>query len=131
LIIAAVAAAALFAGPTYVIPPDQAAYVHCVAERESHSNPKSTNRAHGYFGMFQFSDALSDGAAWMMIPWLSTWHPHPRQFAAQLRATEMHKWPANLQIAAMLTVLNARGKWSGAHHWAGGRYTCTPGKQGK
>jgi hypothetical protein len=99
-----------------------------VAERESHSNPKSTNRANGYFGMFQFNDALTDGATWMMLDWLKTWHPKPREFAARLRATEMHKWPANLQIAAMVETLNHRGKWSGSKHWAGGRWTCTPGK---
>jgi hypothetical protein len=128
VIVAVVAAAAILAGPTYAIPPDQAAYVHCVAERESHSNPKSTNRANGYFGMFQFNDALTDGATWMMLDWLKTWHPKPLKFAAYLRTVEMHKWPANLQIAAMVETLNHRGKWTGAHHWAGGRWTCTPGK---
>lgn len=125
---AAVAAAALLSGPTYIVPDDQIRYVECVAERESHSNPRSTNRANGYFGMFQFNDALTDGATWMMLDWLKTWHPKPREFAARLRATEMHKWPANLQIAAMVETLNHRGKWTGAKHWAGGRWTCTPGK---
>lgn len=118
----------MVAGPTYPVPVDQARYVECIAERESHSNPRSTNRANGYFGMFQFNDALTDGATWMMLDWLKTWHPHPRRFAAYLRTVEMHKWPRNLQIAAMLETLNHRGKWSGAHHWAGGRYSCTPGK---
>ena len=43
------------AGPTFHVPADEAAYVHCVADRETHSNPKSTNKqaadpADWYFG---------------------------------------------------------------------------------
>lgn len=124
---AAVLAAALVAGPAYPVPPDQVAYMHCVAERESHSNPRSTNRAHGYFGMFQMNRALANGATWMMLDWIATWHPHPRKYAAQLRAIEPHKWPRNIQVAAFIETLNHRGKWSGARHWAGGRWTCRPG----
>jgi hypothetical protein len=128
VILAALLAGAMLAGPVYTVPPDQADWVKCVAERESHSNPRSTNRANGYFGMFQFNDALTDGATWMMLDWIRTWHPKPREFAAYLRTVEMHKWPRNLQIAAMVETLNHRGKWSGARHWAGGRYSCKPGK---
>ena len=128
MILAALLAGAMLSGPVYAVPQDQARYVSCVAERESHSNPRSTNRAHGYFGMFQFNDALTDGATWMMLDWIRTWHPNPRRFAEYLRSVEMHKWPRNLQIAAMVETLNHRGKWSGAHHWAGGRYTCKSGK---
>lgn len=115
------------AGPTFHVPSDQQAYVECVADRETHSNPASTNRADGYFGMFQFNEALKDGATWHMLPWLRTWHPHPARFAAQLRAIPMNLWPRNLQIAAMVTTLNRNGKWTGQHHWAGGRYPCTAG----
>lgn len=125
----AVLAAAIATGPTYQIPAEQVAYVHCVAERESHSNPRSTNRANGYFGMYQFSEALKDGATWMMLDWLKTWHKHPRQFAEQLRGIEMHHWPANLQTAAMVETLNHNGPWSGMKHWAGGRFHC--GKAGR
>ena len=130
MITVAVLAAALLLppGPTYPVPHDQQKYVKCVAQRESNNNPRSTNSRGGYRGMFQFSEALADGSTWMLIPWLATWHDQPKQFAKQLRATPMNRWPRNLQVAAMVTVLNARGKWSGSHHWAGGRWTCKPGK---
>lgn len=124
LIAAAVLAAALISGPTYPVPAPQVRYMHCVAERESHDNPRSTNRADGYYGMFQFSEPLKDGATWMMLDWLRTWHPHPRRFAAQLRETPMHRWPRNLQVAAFIETLNNDGPFSGARHWAGGRFHC-------
>ena len=125
--IATVLAAAIATGPTYPVPADQVTYMRCVAERESHSNPRSTNRANGYYGMFQMSRPLARGATWMMLDWIATWHPRPRKFAAQLRAIEPHLWPRNIQVAAFIETLNHHGKWSGARHWSGGRYPCTPG----
>ena len=122
-------AAILLAGPSYPVPADQARYVQCVAQRESQGNPRSTNRSGGYFGMFQMSRSLANGATWMMLDWLRTWHPHPRRYAAQLRSVEPQLWPRNIQIAAMVETLNHRGKWSGARHWAGGRYSCPIGAQ--
>lgn len=125
--VAAVLVAAIASGPTYSIPADQVQYVQCVAERESHGNPRSTNRSGGYFGMFQMTRPLANGATWMMLDWLATWNDHPKRFAAQLRAVEPHHWPRNIQIAAMVETLNHRGKWTGARHWAGGRYPCPIG----
>lgn len=120
-------ALAIPAGPAYPVPADQVAYERCVAHRESNDNPRSTNRANGYFGKYQFSQPLTRGATWMMLDWLATWHPQPKRLAAQLRATEMHRWPANLQLAAFIETLNHEGKWSGMSHWAGGRWTCGKG----
>lgn len=124
LIAAAVLAAAIATGPAYPVPASQVTYMQCVAERESHANPRSTNSADGYYGMFQFSEALKDGATWMMLDWLKTWHPSPRKFAAQLRDIPMNKWPRNLQVAAFIETLNNDGPFSGARHWAGGRFHC-------
>lgn len=124
LMLEAVLAAAIATGPAYPVPASQVTYMQCVAERESHANPRSTNSADGYYGMFQFSEALKDGATWMMLDWLKTWHPSPRKFAAQLREIPMNKWPRNLQVAAFIETLNNDGAFSGARHWAGGRFHC-------
>ena len=117
-------AASIAAGPTYAVPPAQAEYVTCVAHRESNDHTDSVNRANGYFGLFQFSEPLKDGATWMMLDWIRTWHPHPLRFAKQLRAAPMNHWPRNLQVAAFVETLNDGGAWSGARHWAGGRWHC-------
>lgn len=110
--------------PTYVPPSGQASYAACVAIRESQGNPRAVNPTGKYRGRYQFSEELKDGATWMMLDWLKTWHPHPRIFAMQLRELPMNKWPAKLQDAAFYETLNNDGLWSGKRHWANGRYAC-------
>ena len=98
----------------------------CIAKRESNLHWYSTNRANGYFGAFQFNDALKRGATWMMIPELTEWYGHKMavRISAKLRKTEMHKWTPFYQHMAFDTILNWRGPGSGEKHWAGGRFAC-------
>lgn len=110
--------------PEYVPLSGQIEYAACVAIRESNGNPKAVSPTGKYRGRYQFSEELKDGATWMMLDWLATWHPRPRKYAAHLRATPMNEWPARVQDAAFFETLNNDGPWSGRAHWAGGRWAC-------
>ena len=105
----------------------QADFTRCVLRRESNTHWFSTNRAHGYFGGFQFSAALARGATWMMLPELrSMYGPElGKRISAELRRTEMHRWRPLFQHMAFATVLNWEHDGSGARHWAGGRWACS------
>jgi hypothetical protein len=104
----------------------QREYTLCVLKRESNNNWHSTARAAGYFGAFQFSKPLTDGATYMMTKELRVMYGDRmgRDIAAKLRATEMHKWLPFFQHMAFATVLNWESNGSGAAHWAGGRWRC-------
>lgn len=104
----------------------QAAWTRCVLRRETNLHWHSTDRANGYFGAFQFSQPLTVGATWMMTPELKAMYGPKigRQIARALRATEMHRWLPYWQHMALLTVLNWTHPYSGASHWAGGRWHC-------
>lgn len=104
----------------------QEKYQLCVLRRESNGHWFSTSRANGYFGAFQFNEALARGATWMITPELQAIHGKEmgKRIAAELRRTEMHKWKPYYQAAAFFTVLNWKGDWSGKRHWYGGRFSC-------
>jgi hypothetical protein len=104
----------------------QREYTLCVLKRESNNNWHSTARAAGYFGAFQFSKPLTNGATYMMTGELRVMYGDRmgRDIAAKLRATEMHKWLPFFQHMAFATVLNWESNGSGASHWAGGRWRC-------
>lgn len=110
--------------PVYTPPPEQVSYGLCVAERESNGRPEAVNPTGKYRGKYQFSEELKDGATWMMLDWIRTWHPRPLKYAAYLRATPMNEWPERVQDAAFFETLNHEGEWSGRAHWAGGRWKC-------
>jgi hypothetical protein len=108
--------------------PGQREFTLCVLKRESNNHWFSTNRSGGYAGGFQFSYALTKGASWMIEPELITMFGKTtgHDIAVTLRKTPMQKWGPFYQHMAFATVLNWNGKNSGARHWAGGRWTCTP-----
>ena len=110
--------------PAYNPPSGQLEYAACVSIRESNGDPRAVSPTGKYRGRYQFSEALKDGATWMMLDWLETWHPHPKKYAAYLRSIPMNKWPARVQDAAFFETLNNDGLWSGRAHWAGGRWPC-------
>jgi hypothetical protein len=105
----------------------QRQYTLCVLRRESNNHWYSTNRSGGYFGGFQFSQALTWGATYMMTPELQRLYGKRvgKQIAANLRMTEMHKWLPFFQHMAFATVLNWEHSGSGKSHWAGGRWGCS------
>jgi len=113
--------------PKYEVPAVYREYEACVAERESNSRPRAVNPTGKYRGMYQFNDALADGTTWHIIDWLDTWHPKPKKYAAALRDIPMNKWPAEVQTAAFVAVLDghdADRRWAGKSHFAGGRWHC-------
>jgi len=100
----------------------------CVAQREGRFQYGVTGSNGFYQGTYQFTSALARGAAWMMTAELRS--AYPRQWRAirnTLLDTPMHQWSRFYQDAAFWTVLNWEGNASGARHWAGGRFQCTPG----
>lgn len=113
--------------PEYPVPAVYQEYEECVAVRESNRRPDAINPTGKYRGMYQFDEALADGSTYHIIGWLSSWHSKPKQYAAALRDTPMNKWPAEVQTAAFISVLDGHGqkvRWSGKKHFAGGRWTC-------
>ena len=79
-----------------------------------------------YFGGYQMSDALADGATHMMLKEhkkiLGT--KTARSLMKQVRTMPPNAWPRYWQDAAFSTVYNWASPGSGARHWAGGRWHC-------
>lgn len=97
----------------------------CIVKRESEGYYTVKNSA-GYMGAYQMSDALADGATWMMAPEHKKLlgKKEAKKVLAQLRATPFNQWNRYWQDAAFWTVYNWEGSGSGAQHWAGGRWSC-------
>lgn len=113
--------------PEYNVPKVYEVYERCVAERESNGRPDAVNPSGKYRGMYQFDEELKDGTTYHIIEWLGTWHSQPRKYAAWLRKTPMNLWPAEVQTAAFVAVLDGHDKdkkWYGRKHFKGGRWTC-------
>lgn len=113
--------------PRYEVPAVYRQYERCVAKRESEFRPHAVSPTGKYRGMYQFDDELADGTTYHITDWLRTWHPKPKQYAAWLRKTPMNQWPAPVQTAAFVAVLDGHDKdarWYGKDHFAGGRWTC-------
>lgn len=106
----------------------QRKYTLCILKRESNNHWFSTNRSGGYAGGFQFSYALARGATWMITPELKAMFGSTtgRAIAAKLRSLPMQRWSPYYQHMAFATVLNWEDTYSGAQHWAGGRFACNP-----
>jgi hypothetical protein len=115
----------LYRGDFYL--PGQEDVRQCIVQRESEGH--YTVRGGGgnrYFGAYQMSDALADGATWMMLkehesligPGMA------RELMATLREMPANAWPRYWQDAAFSTVYNWEKPGSGAKHWRGGRWSC-------
>lgn len=99
----------------------------CIVKRESEGQyDVRGGGGNNYFGAYQMSDALGDGATHMMLK------EHKRilgdkaakELMAELRQTPVNQWPRYWQDAAFSTIYNWEGAGSGASHWAGGRWHC-------
>ena len=116
----------------YTIPEHYQEYAECVADRESSGSPHAVNPSGKYRGKYQFNDALADGTTYHIKAWVKSWHPKPKKYLAALRDKPMNKWPEAVQDAAFVAVLDghdAKERWSGMSHFAGGRWYC--GKDGR
>ena len=103
-------------------------YRRCVAQREGgHIYWLATGN--GYFGTYQMTLALSNGAGWMVQPELVRTYGRKAgtRIARTLRSRPISDWNRHYADMAFWTVLNWEHRASGARHWAGGRWTCTPG----
>ncbi len=99
----------------------------CIVKRESEGQyDVRGGGGNRYFGAYQMSDALADGATHMMLKEhkkiLGT--KTARSLMKQLRAMPPNAWPRYWQDAAFSTVYNWESPGSGARHWAGGRWHC-------
>jgi hypothetical protein len=124
---AAVLAAALTLSPmtiahnAAVVPKDQAAFAHCVAQRESHGNYRARGDHSSARGKYQFLDASwRRGLAYMTEKRLKSFGmktTDAKRIRLELQSKSIDRWTPVFQDVAFLAALNARGKWSGAHHW--------------
>lgn len=128
MIAAAVLAAAIAVTPASngtlgVVPPLEIDaktrdFMECVGFRESRNDPGAVSASGKHRGRFQVTPAMGRGMAWHLLPWLRTWHPDARRYAAKLRSTPVNRWPVEMQDAAFVLTLHHDGKrWSGWRHW--------------
>lgn len=112
----------------YYNPTDEG-YRKCVAQREGRFQYWVTGANGRYVGTFQFTRALARGAVWMMAKeWADLYGPaKARDMRHKLHAVDPTRWSREVWDQAFWTVLNWNGPRSGAKHWRGGRFTCTPG----
>ena len=99
----------------------------CIVKRESEGHyDVRGGGGNRYFGAYQMSDALADGATHMMLKEHKKilGEKTARYLMKQLRATQPNAWPRYWQDAAFSTVYNWESAGSGARHWAGGRWHC-------
>ena len=115
--------AALLASALYATVIDSAAvspmpkFTHCVAQRESHSNPKARNPKSSAQGKYQFLDrSWREGLAHMVRDRLIQFGM-PKSQAVKIKVTlvkkEIAKWPEAMQDIGHAEVLE-RGGW---FHW--------------
>lgn len=99
----------------------------CIVKRESEGQyDVRGGGGNNYFGAYQMSDALADGATHMMLKEHKDvlGVDEAKELMAELRTTPVNEWPRYWQDAAFSTVYNWEGPGSGAAHWAGGRWHC-------
>lgn len=99
----------------------------CIVKRESEGQyDVRGGGGNNYYGAYQMSDALADGATHMMLKEHKRilGAPAAKELMAELRATPLNQWPRYWQDAAFSTVYNWEYPGSGASHWAGGRWHC-------
>lgn len=132
-----VLAALLQADSKYEVPARYEAYEVCVRERESNGRWDAVNPTGKYLGAYQMTQALGEGATWHMLEDIIEYSKAKNKKQARvraeiLRATPVNEWPAWAQTSAFVQTLDGHDQeeaWSGASHWAGGRWYC--GKEGK
>lgn len=104
-----------------VIPASQAAFAECVSDRESDGDYRARNPRSSAAGRWQFLDSQwRRGLAFMIAARLRDHGLDPgnaRRIRVALQATHIAAWPAPLQDAGFVAVLNARGPWTGWRHW--------------
>lgn len=112
----------------YFAPRDEP-FRKCVAQREGRHQYWITGANGKYVGTYQMTRALARGAVWMMQrEWAELYGPaKAREMRVTLHSTDPTRWSREIWDQAFWTVLNWSGPRSGARHWAGGRFTCTPG----
>lgn len=112
----------------YYNPADEG-YRKCVAQREGRFQYWTTGANGRYVGTYQMTRALARGAVWMMAKeWADLYGPAvAKRMREQLHTVDPTRWSREVWDQAFWTVLNWSGPRSGARHWAGGRFTCTPG----
>lgn len=104
---------------------DQEPYRLCVGDREGgFTYMIRGGGGNNYYGTYQMSAALVRGASWMMAAESRRTGDGLRDDARDLLHVPGNKWSRYWQDRAFFTVLNAKGKWSGKSHWAGGRWSC-------
>lgn len=99
----------------------------CIIKRESEGQyDVRGGGGNNYFGAYQMSDALGDGATHMMLKEHKSilGEKAAKELMAELRQTPVNQWSRYWQDAAFSTVYNWEGPGSGASHWAGGRWHC-------
>ena len=99
----------------------------CIVKRESEGQyDVRGGGGNNYFGAYQMSDALGDGATHMMLKEHKRilGEQQAKDLMAELRETPVNQWPRYWQDAAFSTVYNWEHPGSGASHWAGGRWHC-------
>lgn len=99
----------------------------CIVKRESEGHyAVRGGGGNRYFGAYQMSDDLADGATWMMLaehaPLLGA--DVAKELMANLRELPANEWPRYWQDAAFSTIYNWEKPGSGAKHWGGGRWRC-------
>jgi hypothetical protein len=103
-------------------------YRRCVGQREGRFQYFVTGSNGFYESTYQMTDALVRGAAWeMRAELIDTWGRDGWRTFRVLLVTPGHRWSRFYMDMAFWTILNARGERSGARHWAGGRFSCSPG----
>jgi hypothetical protein len=100
--------------------PGQEDVRRCITLRESHANYRASNGT--YFGAYQMSAALADGAAWMMQAEVrKEMGAEGVKIVEALRRTTPNNWNRYWQDRAFWTIWRSG---SGAHHWSGGAHSC-------
>ena len=112
----------------YYNPADEP-YRLCVAQREGRHNYSGTGSNGLYQGTYQMTRELVRGAIWMASrEWAHLYgKAAARSIREQLHAAKPATYSRAVWDQLFWTVLNWNGPRSGARHWAGGRFTCTPG----
>lgn len=108
---------------------DQDAYRACVGERESNWHYAATPKHSTANGAYQWLTPWHHGLPYMMGHELRSRYGTRigNQIRDKLLSRPIYRWSRFMQDMAFYTVLNWDHKYSGAKHWSGGRWTCTPG----
>jgi len=102
-------------------------YRKCIGQREGRFQYWGTGNNGRYQSTYQMTHALVRGAAWMMYPEMKKWWgtETAKQVRDTLLSTKGSHWSRFYMDMAFYTILSWDAPGSGAHHWAGGRFSCT------